>query len=270
MNINKRLWLYLGLLLLALGTMYLIRSYSAADESAGSAKPSGARDYSEVKAEGKLRLLAPYSLTQVDSLSPDNLPRLINHLKSLSKLEVELKLEDNTHKALEQLLLGEVDLVLQPVAQTAELDSSLFVWIQQHVAEPIYLVQRKGDSIPAIRKQLELEQKTITLARESYLKLFIKHLNDEMGMSVQVQEDSLYNTEQLIMKVGSSAIDYTLCSGEEAKRYAARFPELDFGLPISHNLRRGWLARRSSPQLADSLKRWLSTTNPTRNEQSSK
>lgn len=260
MDIRKRMWLYLILLVLALGTMWLLKPSTQGDDT-DKAKSLLPRDYKEVKEEGILRVLAPYTVTQENtSTSGENVQSLINSLKQLSGLDIELRLEDNTHKALEMLLLGEVDLVLKPIAHTAELDSSLYIWLGQHVAEPIYLVQRK-DTTQQIYKQLELENKVITLAHRSHLRLFLQHLTEEMGITMQIREDSLYNTEQLIMKVQAGSIDYTLCSGEEVKRYKDSFPSLDFTLPITHNLRRGWLTRRSSPQLADSLRYWLQSLN---------
>lgn len=260
MNIRKRMWLYLVLLVLALATMWMLKpGRQASVLSEGQSRLP--RDYNEVKQEGILRILAPYSFTQEHrEASKLNAQTLVNQLKKLSGLQVELRLEDNTHRALEMLLLGEVDLILKPVAHTAELDSSLYIWLGQHVAEPIYLVQRK-DTLSQIHKQLELEGQTITLPHKSQLHLFLQHLTEEMGINLRVQEDSLYNTEQLIVKVQAGTIDYTLCSGEEVRRYKDSFPQLDFTLPITHNLRRGWLTRRSSPQLADSLNYWLKSLN---------
>lgn len=261
MNISKRMWVYLGLLFLALTTMYLAKPK---DKESTSTQPKSRlpRDYQEVKAEGILRVLAPYQLgTKGQNEGEESAHQLINRLKRRSGLDVELRLEDNTHKALEALLLGEVDLILEPIAHTAELDSSLYILLDERLADPIYLVQRR-DSTTLVSKQLELEGRQITLPLNSELQLFLHHISDEMGLNIDIRQDSLYNTEQLIMKVQAASIDYTLCSGEEAKSYAARFPALDFSLPISHNLRRGWLTRRSSPILADSLRSWLDTDAP--------
>lgn len=58
MNISKRMWVYLGLLFLALTTMYLAKPK---DKESTSTQPKSRlpRDYQEVKAEGILRVLAP-------------------------------------------------------------------------------------------------------------------------------------------------------------------------------------------------------------------
>lgn len=255
MDIRRRMWLYLALLGLALATMFLLNRYALSPNEVEDTQAHN-YDYSGVRSRGELRVLAPYSLMQEDEASPNNLQKLIAKLHARSGLEIRLRLEDNTHKALESLADGSVDLVLHSVAHTAQIDSTLFVWLHESVSDPIYLVQRQ-DTATLVRKQLELEHKTITLPKGSPLRLFVEHLADEMALELHTVEDSLYNTEQLITKVQATSIDYTLCSGEEAQRYRKHFPKLNFDLPISHNLRRGYLARRSSPQLVDSMRLWL-------------
>lgn len=240
--------------MLALLTMVLLHR-SGLSGTKEETKVSSPRSYKELKADGYLNILAPYNLTLVDSLSPSSLPRLMAKLRESSGLEIRLHLEDNTQRALDMLQSGDVDLVLHSVAHTASVDSTHFVWLHELVADPIYIVQR-ADSLQ-ITKQLDLNHKVITLPQSSPQRIFVEHLADEMGLELSISEDEYYNTEQLVMKVNAGTIDYTLCSGEEAKRYRKLFPSLNFDLPISHNLRRGWIARRSTPQLTDSLRVWL-------------
>lgn len=255
-QISKRqLWIYgigLGLVLIL---MYALRQCVTGDNKPVATEDI-VRDYSDIREEGTLRLIAPYHLARLDSLDPSNVATLLQKLGARSGLKLNLEFEDNTQRALDKLRAGAVDLVLEPVALTSELDSSLFASVGEYVSSPLYLVQR-ADSTKLIKKQLELEGKTITLPRESLSQLFVGHLADELGVAVATKEDSLYNTEQLIMKVRAGSIDYTLCSAEERKYYEASFPELDFSLPLSHSLRRGWICRRSSPALIDSLRSWL-------------
>lgn len=257
MNIQRRMWLYLVLLLLALGTMYWLNKSAKASQEASefSLLP---RDYDKVQSEGILRLVAPYYLSRIDSVQKGSLPRLMQQLRSRSGLEVQVLLEDNADKALELLREGYADLVLHPIERTDRLDTTTYTWLKELVAAPIYLVQRRDSTGQAsITKQFDLEQDTIVLPRNSSMKLFVEHLSEDLGVEVRVIEDSLYNTEQLIIKVQAGSINYTLCSGEEATRYAKLFPGLDFGLPMSHHLRRGWITRRSAPALSDSLNLWL-------------
>ena len=55
------------------------------------------------------------------------------------------------------------------------------------------------------------------------------------------------------MQVASGKINYTVCTSEEAERFARLFPTLDCTLPLSYSVRTAWLMRRNSPALRDSL-----------------
>lgn len=255
MDIRRRMWIYLALLLAALSLMFWLNR-SAQQTAKDEARPLLPRDYAEVKAEGRIRVLAPYYLSRLGKGDKLNLQSLIAKLSKRSGLDVQMLLEDNTQKALDMLARGEVDLVLHSVERTTVLDSTTLLWLREEVAEPIYLVQRP-DSVGQVVPQLELGGATIVLPKGSSLSLFVQHLADELGLELSLKEDSLYNTEQLLIKVQAGTIDYTLCSGEERKYYTSLFPQLDFSVPMSHNLRKGWLVRRSSPILADSLSLWL-------------
>lgn len=257
MTSSTRMRLYLISLLLALGAMGLIARYTNPTEQADEAQEV-ARDYAEIAQEGKLRILAPYTSHTRDESSDStaSLLALSRKLARASGLEVELRLEDNTNQALRLLTLGHVDLIAHPLIRSASIDTMRYRWITETTSGPIYLVQRH-DTARLITRQLDLVEQTIHLPKGSSLALFVHHLADEIGGNIHTTEDELYNTEQLIVLVQSGDISLTLCSEDERKRLEGYFPELDFSLPLSHSLRRGWLVRRSSPQLADSLTSWL-------------
>ena len=218
LNIRKRIYLYGGLLALSLGTMYLLRQGKGDAKQDNIEKSTLPRDLEEIRQEGKLRLIAPYSFIPVDSLRDKGVQNLsfIRKLSSLSKLEVQLIFEDNVMKAIQLLLQGKADAVLSAVEKTSQLDSLPIDWITEDATKPIYLVQ-KQDTIHLVNK----------------------------------------HTEQLIMLVNAGKLSYTICDGEEVEYYKKHFPSLNYELPMSHALRRGWVVRRQSPILKDSLLHWL-------------
>ncbi len=258
LNIRKRIYLYGGLLALSLGTMYLLRQGKGDAKQDNIEKSTLPRDLEEIRQEGKLRLIAPYSFIPVDSLRDKGVQNLsfIRKLSNLSKLEVQLIFEDNVMKAIQLLLQGKADAVLSAVEKTSQLDSLPIDWITEDATKPIYLVQ-KQDTVHRVNKHSELNGKEITIPRHSPYKLFIRHLSDDLGINVKCKEDSLYNTEQLIMLVNAGKLSYTICDGEEVEYYKKHFPSLNYELPMSHALRRGWVVRRQSPVLKDSLLHWL-------------
>lgn len=257
LRLNYRYLLYGLALLLALGLMYYLRS-SSEGAKRSEPLPTAQRDYSEIRHEGVLRLLTAYGEggeVQAGQLTGE-VYELAQRLHQRSGLQVEVVLENSWEKALEQLRTGLVDLVARPVAHTMEIDTSLYRPFGELSSGPIYLVQRKRDSVTHVTSQLDLAGRTITLPEASPLSLFLKHLGEEIGDSIRLETDPKYATEQLAMQVASGTIDYTACTATEAERFSAKLPELDCSLPLSYSTRTTWLLRRSSPVLGDSLTRW--------------
>lgn len=223
------------------------------------------RDYAEIVQQGRLRLLVGYDAFGQGAL--DSTSRAdakgeqggwifrLSRLVSPQGITLDAILEDNAQRALDLLLATEVDIIALPMLRTMQIDTTAFRWVEGRTSGPIYLVQRQ-DSL-TIDRQMDLSGRTIHLPRESQQRLFIEHLAQEMGEQIHVEEHPLYNTEQLISMVQASLIDYTLCTTQERERYERLYPDLNFALPVSHMLRGGWLVRASSPQLADSIARWM-------------
>ncbi len=238
------------------GIILLLLAFWLSSEAKDKELKASERDYQEVLDSKSLRILTSYSAyARDDKKEQEGLKKLISYLKAKKGLAVVLQQENKRSLALEKLLAGEVDLLADKIVLTARIDTNKFAFLNEEFCEPIYLVQR-ADSL-SLKTQLELANKDVYLPKASELRLFVEHLSREISEPVNIKVDELYTTEQLILKVLDAKIDYTLCSADEAKYYSAKFPELDFSLPISFSLRRAWLVRKSSPVLRDSLETYL-------------
>lgn len=253
MTSTTRMRLYLVCLVLTLVAMGFIARCSRSSTQSESIIVE--RDYPQIAQEGKLRVLASYAQHQ-EANSSGSIVMLSRRLSQASGLEIEIRLEDNTDEALRLLASGQIDLIMHPLVRSSAIDTIQYRWVRESTSGPIYLVQRL-DSATRLTRQLDLEGQTIHLPKGSPHALFVQHLANEIGGTINITEDELYNTEQLIVLVQARQIDLTLCNEDERKRLETHFPELDFSLPLSHSLRRGWLVRRSSPMLSDSLSSWL-------------
>ncbi|MDO4691944.1 MAG: transporter substrate-binding domain-containing protein [Porphyromonadaceae bacterium] len=258
MKIRRRTYIYAGLLALALGAMlYLAQLRTQLQEQ--SSVSQTIRDYPEIAQEGVLRLLAPFNAYDYEGETHQmtgGVYRLAQELGKRTGLKIEVVLENGQDRGLQMLLNGEVDLIASPRVRTSGVDTLRYQWVQDRTSGPIYLVGRK-DSLSVVHSHLDLAGKVITLPKASALRLFVDHLQEEIGEGISIELDPLYSTEQLIILVASGKRDYTLCTSEEAEHYRQKFPDLDITFPMSYSLREGWLARRSSPALVDSLKVWL-------------
>ena len=249
--------LYLVLLLLVIAVMLYLRTHSGDEVSP---PPTAGRDYPEIRREGTLRLLTAYTEGGVHAEGGEltgAVYTLAKMLQERSGLRVEVILENSWERALQLLSEGGADLVVRPMASTADVDTTRFLLFGQQTSGPLFLVQRRADSTTLVKRQIELAGRTITLPKGSPFHLFIEHLSEEIGDSIHLDVDTLYQAEQLAMRVASGKIAYTVCTHDEAKLFGKAFPELDSSIPLSYSFRTAWLLRHTSPALRDSLSVWM-------------
>ncbi len=244
---------YLLLALVFIVGLVFLALWIGQDDQGQSAR--SLREYKEVFEGRTLRILSPYSACSREGKQEQELEQFLNFVKKEKGLNISLRKENDHSKAFEYLLSGGIDLICEKLIITARIDTTKFAIINEEFSKPIYLVQR-ADSL-AIKSHFDLAYKTICLPKDSELQIFVEHLSKEIAEPVYIDFDSLYTSEQLILKVLDGKIDYTLCTSEEAKYYMKEFEGLDISLPISFGLRCAWLGRKSSPILCDSIEQWV-------------
>ena len=249
--------LYIILLLHVIGLMVYLHYRRSGDAAP---TPTTGRDYPEIRREGTLRLLTAYTEGGVHAEGGEltgAVYTLAKKLQERSGIRVEVILENSWERALQLLSEGGADLVVRPMASTADVDTTRFLLFGQQTSGPLFLVQRRADSTTLVKRQIELGGRTITLPKGSPFALFIEHLSEEIGDSIHLDVDTLYQAEQLAMRVASSKISYTVCTHNEAKLFGKAFPELDCSIPLSYSFRTAWLLRHTSLALRDSLSVWM-------------
>lgn len=163
-------------------------------------------------------------------------------------LEVRITFEDNYKKALDQLLRGETDILAFYTPKISNVDTTHIMFIENKIINPVYLVQR-NDSATMINTQNELANKTITLPLGSEYKIFVNHLSDYIGENINISYDSLYNYEQLILKVSLGKIDYTLCPNDLKERLSDKIADVNMDIPLSYDIMGGWIIRKNCKEL---------------------
>ncbi|HBB00272.1 MAG: glutamine ABC transporter substrate-binding protein [Bacteroidetes bacterium GWD2_45_23] len=257
MKLQRRLYLYLFLLIVAAGVMLLLRNAMHAAKA-----PRTPRDYSEIMASGELNVVTDYNAigyyVSGDSTRGFQL-EMMRALEEVWGVQVNLFLENSLDENLEGLLNHRYDLVARNIPVNAQLKDD-FSFTDPLTLNKQVLVQRKAvynDSIEPIRQQLKLAKKTIYVARDSPAILRLNNLSHEIGDTIYINEDPVYEAEQLVMMVAAGDIDYTVCDERVARRLSLSLPEIDVETDISFTQLESWAVRRDSPVLLDSLNSWL-------------
>lgn len=153
------------------------------------------------------------------------------------------------------------DVVAYNMPITGQLkDSLLFCGLEQITHQVLVQREQKNDTI--LRDVTELIGKEVTVLDRSKYKDRMENLNEELGggVLIKIAEGDTIVVEDLIRKVSSGDISYTVADEFVAKLNQTYFRNLNVGLPVSFDQRSSWAVRKDSPVLADSLNSWFQQT----------
>jgi membrane-bound lytic murein transglycosylase MltF len=250
MKTRKKNILVIILLIIILLTIFLwIRNKSS-------------RDFPEIQSDGVLNIVTEYN--SVDYyVSGDSIAgfqyELCKYIEKCSGLTVHIYLENNLDICINKLEDNAYDIIARNIPVTN--DNKAFLSFTVPIAQnKQILLQRKetpGDSVPLIRNQIDLANKTIYIPQHSPSILRLRNLSEEIAEPIYIKEISDYTAEELIYMVAYKEIDYAVIDKELALKNSANFPEIDIDTDISFTQNQAWAVRKTSPALLDSLNSWI-------------
>jgi membrane-bound lytic murein transglycosylase F len=228
------------------------------------------RDLKEIKTDGILKALVIYSSTsyflykgEPMGFEYELLERLAKHLD----LKLELVISTDLDSEFEVLNRGDVDLIAHGMTVTNqrkwEVDFTEYLYLTRQV-----LVQKQPDNYRtlkygALQKQLvhdpiELIDDTVSIRRNSAYFERMMSLSNEIGGTIHIDTlDSQITTDQIIEKVISGEIKYTIADENLALINASYHPILKIDVPVSFAQRIAWVTRKKSPELKKAINEWI-------------
>lgn len=220
------------------------------------------RDYPEIAENGVLNIVTDYNSVGYyvvgDTIAGFNY-EMTKLLQKYTSLKINLFVETRLDKAIDGLKRGRYDIIARNIQTTSDLRS--FVSFTNAIMQDrLVLIQRKKEynfDREPIRSHLDLAGKRLYVPLNSPAILRIRNLSHEIGDTIYCVQDSLYGSEQLMMKVASREIDYAVCDEKGARKIAAELPEIDYKTFIGFTHFEAWGVRENSPILLDSLNLWI-------------
>ena len=228
------------------------------------------RDLTEIKKDGKLKVLLAYSSTSYFlykgkpmGYEYELLQRLADHLH----LELEIKISNNLDMLLTNLIKGHVDIVAYGLAITEDRKKVAAFTDYLYLTKQV-LVQKKPanwrkmtlDNIKKsiIQDPLELIGDTVSVRENtSYFKR-LKNLSKEMGGQIIIDTlEGNLSTDEIIQMVADDKIKYTIADKNLASINSSYSPILDTNVPVSFSQRIAWAVRPNSPQLLEATNTWI-------------
>lgn len=243
-----RLSLYLGLLLAAFITMWLIRTCCIPSPfSKAGTKPSGGDTLDVAIDYGPMSLF-----TYDDTLGGFNYD-MIRGMATANGLKVKFHPVTTPGSSIEGLENGLYDIVVSDIAATAEASENVVF------TEPVYLdkqvLVQKKDSLgnAEVSSQLDLAGREVWVTSGSPSAMRLRNLSAEIGDTILVKEDPDYGSEQLVMMVAVGDIPLAVVNEKTALRLAGEYPGIDVSTAISFTQFQTWALRKKEMELTDSV-----------------
>ena len=243
-----RVSLYLGLLLAAFITMWLIRTCSIPSPfSKAGTKPSGGDTLDVAIDYGPMSLF-----TYDDTLGGFNYD-MIRGMATANGLKVKFHPVTTPGSSIEGLENGLYDIVVSDIAATAEASENVVF------TEPVYLdkqvLVQKKDSLgnTEVSSQLDLAGREVWVTSGSPSAMRLRNLSAEIGDTILVKEDPDYGSEQLVMMVAVGDIPLAVVNEKTALRLAGEYPGIDVSTAISFTQFQTWALRKKEMELTDSV-----------------
>lgn len=228
------------------------------------------RDLSEIKKDGKLKVLIAYSGTSYFLYRGKPMGyeyELLQHLAAHLDLELEIIISNDLDELLNNLNQGEADLVAYGLAITNERKKVAAFTDYLYVTEQV-LVQKKPrnwrkmtlDNIKKsiVQNPLELIGDTVSVRKNTSYYQRLKNLSTEMGGEIIIDTlDGNLSTAEIIKMVVDGKIKYTIADKNLASINASYFPILDTDVAVSFSQRIAWAVRPNSTVLLDATNSWI-------------
>src|SRR5690554_2035626 len=209
-------------------------------------------DVTEIKERGTLRAVVDNSSTSYYIYRGRRMGYEYEMLRNLSQrmgVQLRLVITDDIEEAFKFLVQGKADIIAMNLEETEERKQYASFSDPTNSLSTV-LVQRTGEEIMGELSQLD--KKTIHLRSGSVYKQQLEALQEKHQLEIniiEVQESS----ENMVNKVMSGEIDYTVVDNDIALVNATYYDDIDVSLEISEVSEVSWAVRRNSPDLLEEI-----------------
>ncbi|HTF18626.1 MAG TPA: transporter substrate-binding domain-containing protein [Chryseolinea sp.] len=192
---------------------------------------------------------------------------LLQLLAKQLNVALKIKVTSGVETAIEQLNLGECDIIAFPLTVTKTTRKYVEFSRPHYNTYPV-LVQRKPENWRKlsldeinnnlIRDPVDLIGKQVYVMEGSSHLVRLQHLSEELGGDIIIATDSLTaESESLIRRVALGEIDYTVSDHIMARVNSAYYPNLDISTVLNVPQQVAWGMRKNAPNLKKAIDDWL-------------
>ncbi len=180
---------------------------------------------------------------------------MASHLAEELKQKIKIVVAKNEDELTHMLKNREIDIAAYNFIITKELKTDFKLVFPQPDS---YLVLVQNIGIHNITDPTELNEKTVYVKQNSANQKRLESLNKEIGGKIDIRfADDSVSTENLLEMVAEKKTEYTVVNNRLAELYKSHYKLLDCRLPITFNLKNGWLINKTNIELSKKIEEWL-------------
>ncbi|HQB69252.1 MAG TPA: transporter substrate-binding domain-containing protein [Paludibacteraceae bacterium] len=221
-----------------------------------------ARDLDDVMKDKTLRVVTEYSsigyFIEDDQIKGFQY-ELIKRFADTLGVVLDFTVEPDLKKSIEGVNKGNYDLILRALPVTLDLKKELD-FSEPLLKTHLVLVQRIADKakneVP-LYGTMDLDSITIYVTPNSPYLMRLKHIEDELGVTIFTKSLPDVDTELLMAMVARGEIDYTVADEFTARFVQSFYPELDIHRRLGFKQFQAWGFSKHSPKLQQAVNEWL-------------
>jgi len=185
-----------------------------------------------------------------------------NHLG----VNLEVHVSNDLSKNFECLQSGRCDIIALDLTVTRQ-RSKVVDFAEPHSQTRQVLIQRKPENWwtlsrrelekQLVRSPLKLAGKTVYVQSNTAYARRLKHLQEEIGDTILIIEDTENDEEALIAMVANGVIDYTVCDEHLALVNKMYYRNLDVGTAVSFQQNLAWAVKKEADSLKAKINEWM-------------
>lgn len=218
------------------------------------------RDLSDIVSDGRITVLidsGEHGFTRDSTKVYGFQYEVVKRFADQLGVELVILQEPDHNKGNKELLQGDCDLIvsLQPLVQ----DSGQQIVSAYPLVETNLMLVQLPDSagnLP-VSTQYELDSCEIVLVKASPFSSVLSVVANDLAIFPVIVESNYTALDDLVKRVATGEVSYTVCPAYLTKRLQKRYPTVDMSLPLTFHLQLGWTVRSSSVELKSKLDEFI-------------
>lgn len=243
---------YISLLAGVLFVMFMLRQCSSSATTVSGEQSHPGADTLNIAID-----YSPMSMYMIDDTLGGFNYDLLRELAADNGLRLKFHPVTSLDKALSRLDSGYYDIVVADLPTVADYDSRILFTEPIFLDRSVLVQQRDSTDNKSVNSVLQLAGKSVMTVAGSPVKSRLLNLGREIGDTIYVTEDSIYNAEQLVMLVSSGDIKLAVVNEGIAKTVATHFKNVDISTSVSFTQFQSWLMSPHKKELRDSVNSML-------------